>query len=227
MLEKKYNISQKPDAIFFDWDGTLADTYSFLNNGHIHVQKSLGMNPFVADEYRAYFGKPHQILYPQIYGELHKEAKALFEIYVSQNRGTIPALPGAKSLLDTLQKHNIKMGVVSNKQKRFINDEIENFGWQKFFSSVVGAGEAEKDKPSAAPLYLAIERAGLDRNSHTIWYVGDTEVDLKCAKDAGFPSIFIKGDEETERLIEEYNPLIASDDCISLNTSLNQFLIAI
>lgn len=212
----------KPDAVFFDWDGTLVDTYSFLNEGHCQVLSKLGKNPFTGDEFKHYFGRPREILYREIYGDDFEHAKTLFTDYVKDNAHKVRSFDGADQLLKTLQSLNIPVGIVSNKHRDYIERELQNFGWDGMFCSIVGAGEAEEDKPSSAPLKLGIERAGLTVN-HNIWYVGDTESDLRCAADLPCPAIFIKGHHEIPRFLKEYTPLLSVATCHEIQS----FLVAI
>lgn len=217
------SLIRKPDAVFFDWDGTLVDSYAFLNDAHSHLLTALGFEPFRDGEFRQYFGKPREILYRTIYKDKFEDAKALFEIYVMENNHRIAFLDGADRVLETLHGLGVTMGVVSNKKASFIEKEIGHLGWGRYFSSVVGAGEAEADKPSAAPLLLALEKSGISREAHHVWYVGDTENDLQCAAEAGCPAVFIKGHGETERLIREYIPVRSVEDC----EGLREFLVAL
>ncbi len=214
---------KKPDAIFFDWDGTLVDSYNFLNDAHSHVLQSLGFEPFKGDEFKLYFGKPREILYRQIYKEHFEEAKIRFEKYVFENNHKIKFLEGADTLLKAAHEKKYPMGIVSNKKGSFILREIENFGWNSYFLSVVGAGEAEEDKPSSAPLKMAAERANVDLNNLHVWYVGDTETDLKCAKDAGCPAIFVDGHDNAEKWIKEHQPALVIKNC----TALQEILVAL
>ncbi len=74
-----------PYAIFWDWDGTLVDSYSFLNDAHNHTLRTLGFEPFKGDEYKEYFGKPRETLYPAIYKDKCEQAKDVFQSYVTEN----------------------------------------------------------------------------------------------------------------------------------------------
>ncbi len=203
-----------PKAMFFDWDGTLVDSFSFLHKTHNHVRGIFGMGGFTLDEFRGYFGQPREKLYAEIYGaERIEEAKGHFEAFVVANHHEIQPIKGARDVLETLAALGVPMGIVTNKKGTLVRKEIENHRWSDFFVSVVGAGEASADKPSAAPLFLAIEKSGLDIAPKDIWYVGDTQTDLACAKEAGAPCVFIEDLKAHQGLIEEYKPALIFDNC--------------
>lgn len=212
-----------PRAVFFDWDGTLADTYQFLNDAHNHLLSALDLPVMKEGEYAQYFGMPREVLYPKIYGAKAEAAKKLFEAYVYENGHRIRPLQGAPEFLATLKSYGVVMGVVSNKKGNFIAKEIEHFGWTHDFEAVVGAGEAEADKPSGAPLLLALKRAGVVPDKDSVWFVGDTKNDLECARDAGCLGVYVRGHEDPAPLIKAYAPRIYGKDF----KELHQILIAI
>lgn len=214
---------QRPDAVFWDWDGTLVDSYGFLNDAHSHTLTALGFQPFKDGEYKQYFGKPRETLYPAIYKDKCEEAKEIFGKYVVENSHKIPIIPDGKIVLEHFHAQNIPMGIVSNKKADLIALEVAHLGWQKYFSIIVGAGDAEADKPSATPLLLALERAGIDHKTNIIWYVGDTENDLACAQSAGCEALFLTGHDDTQALLQKYAPIITFENY----SQLKEILVAI
>ncbi|MCB1592550.1 MAG: HAD family hydrolase [Alphaproteobacteria bacterium] len=213
-----------PKAVFFDWDGTLADSYAYLNEAHSHVLAELGFEPFKKDEFKDYFGKPREILYTKIYKHRSEEAKILFEKYVNENCHKLTYVSGADTLLKTIFDLGLPMGIVSNKKGSIVRREIGHFGWNGYFPTIVAAGEASEDKPSGAPLLMAIEQAGLAHlNKADIWYVGDTETDLRCARDANCPVLLIAPYGIEKLNMREYNPIKIADNC----HHLLEFLVAI
>ncbi len=195
-----------PDGVFWDWDGTIADSYSFLNDAHNHTLSALGFEPFKGDEYRQYFGKPRDVLYPAIYKDKSEQAKEIFQTYVFENAHRVKIIDGCVDVLDFFLEHKITMGVVSNKKASFIAEEMKHSGLGKYFSVLIGAGDAQHDKPSAAPLLLALQKAGMDADQSNIWFVGDTENDLACAQQGQARAIFYEDGHQDPMLVETYKP---------------------
>lgn len=209
-----------PRAIFFDWDGTLVDSYGFLEAAHNHVRAVFDLKPLEPNAFRDYFGKPRDVIYRAFYGARGEEAKIHFGDFVTRNRHLLKALPGAGALLDAVFSMGIPMGLVSNKAPDFLNGEIRNFAWEKYFVSTVGGGEAAADKPSAAPLRLALQRASLQIHFDDIWFVGDTDIDAKCAHEAGCKFIFINPDDHPPAWVSELEPYLTVKNCQALKEHL-------
>lgn len=215
----------KPRGIFFDWDGTLVNSFSFLEAAHNSVLVEFGMPPFEKDGFAMYFGKPREEIYPAIYGERAEEARGKFEEFVVENHKTLlEPMDDALLLLQTIQKTGIPAGVVSNKKAEFVNAEVDHFGWREFFVTVVGAREAANDKPSADPLLLALQRAGLEPAGADIWYVGDTVIDQKCAENASSPFIYIDHEDDPAHPVFSGKVDLRVKNCAELSDFLLQYV---
>lgn len=211
-------------AILFDWDGTLVDSFTFLLNAHAHACEQLGRHIITKDEFTQYFGKPREILYTELYGaENFDAAKGHFEAYVTENHmKELEQMPGAADLLKTIHEMGIPMGVVSNKRGFLIEQEAAHYGWDRYFSVVVGAGEAEADKPSPAPLTLCIEKMELSTEKSKIYYVGDTVNDLLAAQNGGYPAILIGEGSDAEALNSKHTPKYFFKNCGEMSRFLLQ-----
>lgn len=208
--------SMLPKMVLFDWDGTLADTFQFIEAAHNHVLEALGLPARESGWFYYYFGKPPEYIYLSVYGDKGDEARPLFIEFVRANSDTaVRPLPDVVPMLTWLREQGVQMGVVTNKRSDLVVQEIESFGWSDYFVTVVGAGDAAENKPSAAPLMLALEKVGYDGDIKDVWFVGDTVTDLECAKQAGAPSVFVMQPDmsvaETE-IINSYETLFNIDD---------------
>ncbi|MCK6417450.1 MAG: HAD family hydrolase [Alphaproteobacteria bacterium] len=184
---------QKPIGVFFDWDGTLADTYAFLEACHNATRQALGYEIMPVGLYTNYFGQEREKVFAGLYPGREDEAKIFFTDFVNQYRATLlKPMEGARQLLEQLQKMNIPAGIVTNKKQELVELEISHLGWGPFFRSIVGAGQAARDKPHPDPLYLALERGGMaDAASPGLWFVGDTDFDVACARTANCTPVYV------------------------------------
>ncbi|MFK7840359.1 MAG: HAD family hydrolase [Bdellovibrionales bacterium] len=210
-MDKLQNIK----AVFWDWDGTLVDSFGFLHKTHNHVRQIFDMPAFTLEEFGHYFGKPRESLYNEIYGAGRiDEAKSHFEAFVLAHHHEIKPMEGAEALLSAFKARGLPMGIVTNKKGALVKKEITNHGWDHFFECPsVGAGEAEDDKPSSAPLLLALERSGLDIDPKHILFVGDTENDVLCAYGAGAQISFIEDDVKKHTIAQQHKALLIFRNC--------------
>jgi len=216
-------INKLPDAIFWDWDGTIVDSYQLLNDTHNYTLHKLGMPDLKEGEFRNHFGKERLQIFSSIYKDKKKEAIEIFQNSIMENNHMIKPIDGIIEVMTFLHENNVTLGVVTNKRRCYVEKELAHTGLDKFLPIVVCSTEAPQDKPYADPLIMAIEKAGLYIQKHEIWYAGDTETDLACAKNAGCKSVFLKGHKDTQKLLMEYSPYISFDNY----SSFKDFLVAI
>lgn len=197
----------KYKAVIFDWDGTLVDTCGLVLDAHNHVRQFMGHKLWTMDDFLGQASKSAREYYPEIYGDRAEEAQTLLYDFVGENHLTyLKPMDQSREFLDFVKTMNMPMAIVSNKRHDFMVKEVGVMEWHDYFVSLVGAGQAAKDKPSADPLLAAIAEIDGKLKPTDILYVGDTETDLICAKNAGCPVVFIQSDKPRPDLIEAYKP---------------------
>jgi phosphoglycolate phosphatase len=185
-------MTQKPTAVFFDWDGTLIDSLESLCATHNHVLRAMGQQPWTLEQARSNIRRSAKEAYPEMFGDRAEEAIRILYDYVAQNHlKELRPMPGAAEFLDCLAQEKLPMSIVSNKHHENLLKEIAHLGWDRHFTGNVGSGKTGKDKPRPDNLWLAAELNELDPQRHELWYVGDTETDMLAAKAAGFVPVFI------------------------------------
>ncbi|NBT85010.1 MAG: HAD family hydrolase [Alphaproteobacteria bacterium] len=195
-----YNL-KKPQAILFDWDNTLVSTWEILHRVINLTLAEYKMPLWTLEKVKSTAHKSSREAFPTLFGDKWEEAREFF--YKNFNKfhlEELKTMPDALPLLDFLAKQNIKLGVVSNKKTSILNKEIEFLNWSGFFNTVIGAGDAEKDKPAPDPIFLALDRIGL-KASEEIWFVGDTIVDWQAARASGCQPIALGENCENELLV--------------------------
>ncbi len=185
---------QKPAAIFFDWDGTLVDSMAVLHAYYNHVLGHFGMPEITLVQAQSNIRRSAREVFPEIFGSQSAEAlKVFYEFVEKEHLKHLMAFAGADDFLKSLVPYKIPLGIVSNKKHSFLLKEISHLGWDKYFISNIGAGEAVRDKPAPDPLLLAASKINLSPDeAHHVWYVGDTETDMQAGQAAGFQLVFIE-----------------------------------
>lgn len=180
----------KPRAILFDWDNTLVDTWPIIHLALHDTFSEFGLEPWPLEEVKKRVRHSMRDAFPQLFGERWETAGDFYRnAYRSRYADTLNALPGAADVLEALSDSGIFLGIVSNKQGPQLRREVEHLGWSRYFSAVVGASDAARDKPHPDPVLLALEGSGITPDGN-VWLIGDSDIDVECANRCGIRPIY-------------------------------------
>jgi phosphoglycolate phosphatase len=207
-----------PSAILFDWDNTLIDGWAAIEAGLNAAFAAFGKPAWTREQVLANVRKSLRDSFPELFGVEWESARDIFYAAVhATHLQVIRPLPETLRMLDALA--HLPLGVVSNKQGPLLRAEAAHLGWSDRFQVLVGAGDAVADKPSGAPLHLALARMGLLAGPH-IWYVGDTAIDMQAARAAGCVAVLL-GDAAHDGGIAVCAPDIAFANGVQLAARLH------
>lgn len=207
-----------PTAILFDWDNTLIDGWAAIEAGLNAAFAAFGKPAWTREQVLANVRKSLRDSFPEHFGSEWERARDIFyEAVHATHLEVIRPLPASLAMLDALA--HLPLGVVSNKQGPLLRKEAAHLGWAGRFGALVGAGDAVADKPSGAPLHLALQRMGLSAGPH-VWYVGDTSIDMQAARAAGCRAVLL-GDAAHDGGIAACAPDMAFMDGVQLAARLH------
>lgn len=206
----------RPKALIFDWDNTLVNTWPAIHDAYNHMLVAMGHEPWTLEETQQRVQKSMRDTFPGLFGDRWEEAAKIF--YARFEESHIKQLApheGAETMLKTLCQKGYYLSVVSNKTGKYLREEADHLGWTKYFTKVLGAGDAQLDKPDPAPVDLALEGSGIARDSK-VWFVGDTDVDLECAYNSGCIGVLVRPQPPKEGEFDAYPPSWYFNSCIEL-----------
>ncbi|XDA97369.1 phosphoglycolate phosphatase [Sulfitobacter sp. LCG007] len=183
----------RPAAIVFDLDGTLIHSAPDLHASMNRMLGRLGRAPLDLETLTGFIGDGVSTLVARSLEATggrtpaeHEEALALFrEIYDTHSTDLTRPYPGVTETLAKLRDEGIALGICTNKLAGPAAAICKALGLSSFFDEIVGAGPERPAKPDAAPLRHTLERLGT-MPADAI-YVGDSNVDLVTAANAGVP----------------------------------------
>lgn len=181
-------------AIIFDLDGTLLDTLQDLANA---VNAALAMNEMperTLDEVRRFVGNGVRNLMLQAvpggdsnpsFEKTFSDFKTYYGLHCKENTAPYAGVP---EMLQELKTRGVKAAIVSNKID-FAVKELD----REYFAGMTGAaiGEMEGVARKPAPDTVNKAMAELGVTAEECIYVGDSDVDIMTAKNAGMPCISV------------------------------------
>ena len=205
-----------PSAIVFDWDNTLIDSWPAIHDAQNHTLAHFGLPTWSMDEIKTRVRKSMRDSYPELFGDRWLEAGDVFYArFESRHLDTLTPLPGAGEMLSALAEAEIYLSVVSNKKGDYLRREAEQLGWDRHFGRMVGAFDASKDKPDREPVDMALEPGGISPGPD-VWFVGDADIDLECAGNAGCQPVLLRKEEPKTGEFANHPPKWHFRDCHEL-----------
>ena len=105
--------------------------------------------------------------------------------------------------------------MVSNKRGDLLRREAARLGWDGYFKRLVGANDAARDKPAVDAVEMALGDSGLAPGPE-IWFVGDTDIDMVCAANAGCLPVLLRAEPPGAGEFEHGAPRIHVAGCVQL-----------
>ena len=197
----------KYKAIIFDLDGTLLDTLNDLAEGTNYALRVNGFPERTLDEIRRCVGNGARKLVERAVpgGQVEaalEQVRRDFDVYYKVHcKDHTGPYPGIMEMLEKLAGKGYALGVVSNKPDFAVQELIPGY-FPGMFDSVSGEREVVAQKPAPDLIWEAMKN--LQVNSSEAVYVGDSEVDLEAAANAGIPCISVAWGFKGREFLEEH-----------------------
>ncbi len=195
----------KYEAILFDLDGTLLNTLEDLKDSCNAALEACGYAPRTLDEVRRFVGNGVGLLIRRALPEGAGEEEwarclALFKAHYQNNldNKTRP-YPGIEQALDALLARGYRIGVVSNK----FDAAVKALCAHHFPRIQVAVGEREGVRKKPAPDSALAAAQALGVQPASALYVGDSEVDIQTARNAGMDCLSVDWGFRPEAVLRE------------------------
>ncbi len=185
---------KKYDTVVFDMDGTLLDTLEDLRDAVNYALRAHGMPERTTEEIRRFVGNGVRKLLVRSVpeGDKNPEFEAVFQVfreyYAVHSNDKTHAYKGVTELLKKLRDAGYAVAIVSNKPDAAVKN-LNQIYFDGIVETAIGEREGMDKKPAPDMVWKAIEELG--KTKETAVYVGDSEVDIETARNAGLPCISV------------------------------------
>lgn len=198
----------------FDLDGTLLDTLQDLADSTNYALSLHHLPPRTVEEVRQFVGNGVGLLIhravpegtaEELEGQVLRDFRAHYLLNM-ENR-TAP-YPGVLDLLDALRAAGVRTAVVSNKFDGAVKGLCQNYFGQRV-EAAIGESQGVARKPAPDTVFRAL--AELGQAPEGAVYVGDSDVDILTAKNAGLPCIAVSWGFRSRAFLEANGARVIAD----------------
>ena len=174
-------------ALIFDLDGTLIDSKLDLALAVNAALGELGRSPLPHETIFSYVGNGAASLIAQALGEgateedCQRTLEFFIKYYSAHKLDNTTLYPGVQETLDALK--GMPMSVYTNKPVRVSRSIIQELRLDGHFRSVYGGNSFERKKPDPMGVESILREFGAAPPQ--VMFVGDSEIDVQTARNAG------------------------------------------
>ena len=179
-------------AAVFDLDGTLINSAPDIAAAVNKIMTRLAQKPLPVEYVETFIGDGSRSMLSRILddqgiehtdSQLDDYLREYMRLYEQEPTSRTLFFPGVRRDLDLLRQNGLKLGICTNKPHALTMLVLQSLQIDHLFDFVLGADAAPRRKPHKQHLLSVIE--GLSITPDNAVYVGDTDIDLECAKSAG------------------------------------------
>ena len=184
------------NTYIFDLDGTLLDTLGDLAAATNYALRQHGMPEHSIDDVRRFVGNGVRKLMERAIpdGAHNPDFEATFatfrQYYMQHSLDTTQPYEGISETLAALKARGCRLAVVSNKMMAATQELCQHF-FPDTIEVAIGENEAAgiRKKPAPDTVFAALDVLGEGKGNAV--YVGDSDVDIQTAANAGLPCISV------------------------------------
>ena len=198
-------------TILFDLDGTLIDSTEAILESFGVAYETFGRSVPDGDEIKKLIGHPLDLMFAML-GVAHFEVDSFVDAY----KGHYRIISRKKTFLLPLGLEAIKeasriatLGVVTTKTAQYSEELLEHMGVMHYFKVLIGRESVKNPKPHPEPILKAL--AHLNADPAQTWMIGDTPMDLICAKEAGVEGIGVLCGYSTKQELIKHTSCVVND----------------
>jgi len=202
--------------VIFDLDGTLLNTIADLGVACNHALSLHGFPVHAAEDYPRLVGNGVNKLIERALPEGHKDEATVLKLkadfipfYDNHNRVHTQPYEGVRELLLQLKDKGCRLAVASNKYQAATQDLIRYYFGEELFDIVLGERVGVPRKPDPQIVHDIL--SALDIPAEETLYVGDSDVDMQTALNAGLRKVACTWGFCTREKLMEFRPEVVAE----------------
>ena len=210
-------------AVVFDLDGTILDTLEDLRDSMNQVLVTNGMPARSTQEIRSFVGNGLRNLTARSVVDgtdeetIDKMYAQMMTWYRAHSSIKTKPYEDINKILLKLKEDGYKLSVVSNKADLAVQDLCKKF-YPDIFDCAMGARDGVSIKPAPDLVWMALDQLGVEKENAI--YVGDSNVDVATAANAGLPCLCVLWGFRDRYQIEKAGGKIFVDSTANLYSSI-------
>ena len=197
--------------LIFDLDGTIADTKRSICDAINITMEHFSKPTHSPDEVARAMGNGSLMLVRRLLPEADREneelVRTVFEFYDETYDTTCinaPFYDGMKSAMEELKERGYTLAVLSNKQDRYVKKIMEAYFDEGVLSMSQGQRVDLPVKPDPTVPLMIAEKLGFEPSDCA--FIGDSEVDVQTAKNAGMTGVACAWGYRSEEVLAKNPP---------------------
>lgn len=200
-------MKHKRDTVIFDLDGTLLDTLDDLTASVNYCMKKYGGPIYDREEVRGKVGNGIYVLmekslpggrnHPR-YEDCMRDFPVHYKAHMTDRTRPYAGIP---EMLAALRARGFRLAIVSNKFDAAVKGLNRDF-FSDSIPVAIGESAGVQKKPAPDTVFAAMRELGAAPEECI--YIGDSEVDIQTAANAGIPCISVTWGFKTEAFLKEH-----------------------
>jgi phosphoglycolate phosphatase len=195
-------------AAIFDMDGTILNTLDDLADATNRALEENSLPVRTTDEVRNFVGNGIRKLIERavpagtaktVIEKVHADFSAYYAKHCADRT---QSYEGIVPMLASLRAAGIKTAVVSNKDDYAVQT-LARVYFPAMFDAVAGVRSGIRKKPAPDTVFEVMKRLAVEKEPCV--YIGDSEVDIETAENAGIPCISVAWGFKGRPFLEEHN----------------------
>ena len=212
--------------MIFDLDGTLVDSVPELHKALNKTLEVFAKSSAQIEDVKCWIGNGSKVLVHRALSnsvvidksisdaQLDDAHQMFLDEYAQSDHSLDTLYPNVVTTLKALKDLGTTLAVLTNKPERFVPDILAHHKITDYFANVIGGDTFEQSKPNPVGILHLQELHHVELCDMLM--VGDSENDIKAAKNAGIQSVGLTYGYNYGKPISDANPSNVFDDIAEL-----------